>query len=327
MFDFIAIGDTVKDTFIRLKDASVHCDISKEHCTITMPFGEKIPFDFAEVVYAVGNSPNAAVSAARIGLSSALISDLGEDKDGKDSMAALEGNRVDVSLIKTHTGKSTNSHYVLWYEDDRTILVKHEAYEYKLPEFKPPKWIYLSSLGESTVDYHKEIAAYLVMNPGVSLAFQPGTFQINLGTSKLKEIYEHTTIFFCNISEAEKILGVKTLGIPELIKRLHALGPKIIVLTDGPRGAYAYAGKEIIFQSPYPDSKAPYERTGAGDAFSSTTVAALSLGKDLSEALRWGAVNSASVVQEIGAQKGLLTKGKIEEFLKSAPESFISRIL
>jgi len=39
MHDFIAVGDIVTDAFIKLKDASVHCDVNKEHCTITMAFG------------------------------------------------------------------------------------------------------------------------------------------------------------------------------------------------------------------------------------------------------------------------------------------------
>jgi sugar/nucleoside kinase (ribokinase family) len=326
MNDFIAVGDIVKDTFIRLKEAEVK-KIDEEHSTLCMAFGEKIPFESAEVLHAVGNSPNAAVSAARLGLSSALISNLGDDLDGRDSVAVLEAQGVDVRHVQAHVGKTTNSHYVLWYGDDRTILVKHERYNYKFPDVAPPKWLYLSSLGEDTIDYHKEITAYLLMKPQVSLAFQPGTFQMKLGTTELKDIYKRTTIFFCNIPEAERILGVDTLGVKELIKRMHTLGPKIVVLTDGHNGTYAYAGEEVIFQPIYPDEKPPYERTGAGDAFASTTVGALALGKDLETALKWGSINSASVVQQVGAQKGLLTRKEIEEKLKNAPIEFASKVL
>ena len=70
--EFLAIGDTTIDAFIRLQEASVHCDINKENCQLCMRFGDKIPYEFVEVVPAVGNSANAAVSAARLGLSSAL---------------------------------------------------------------------------------------------------------------------------------------------------------------------------------------------------------------------------------------------------------------
>lgn len=327
MMDFVAIGDIVTDTFIKLREASVTCDIDEKNCTITMPFGEKIPFESVEDIHAVGNSPNASVAAAKLGLSSALVSNLGDNTDGKWCLATLKAAGVDTSLVKVHAGLLTNHHYALWYGVDRTILVKHEAYEYKFPDFASPKWLYLSSLGEKTLAYHEEIIEYLKKHSRVLLAFQPGTFQINLGVEKLKEIYARTEIFFSNIGEAEKILGLKTLGTTELLKRVRDLGPKIVVITDGPRGAYAYDGNQTIFVPVYPDGLHPFERTGAGDAFASTCVSALALGKDLSEALMWGAINSASVVQQVGAQKGLLSRAEIESKLASAPQDFKPKTL
>jgi sugar/nucleoside kinase (ribokinase family) len=325
--DFVAIGDTVVDAFIRLKEAEVHCDIDKVGCTISMSFGDKIPYESVEEIHAVGNSANAAVSASRLGLNSALITNVGDDEDGRKSIEVLNKDGVSTDLVTKHPGKKTNYHYVLWYEDDRTILVKHEHYEYKLPVMEEPKWLYLSSLGEGTLDYHNEVVSYLKEHPNVSLAFQPGTFQIRFGKEALKEIYERTNLFFCNVDEAEKILGIDTLGINELLKRMHGFGPKIVVITDGPKGAHAYDGKNIFFQSPYPDPKPPFERTGAGDAFASTVASAIALGKDLQTALSWGAVNSMAVVQEVGAQKGLLTQEKIEEYLKLAPAEFKAKTL
>ena len=66
--DFLAIGDIVVDAFIRLKDAKVHCKINSEECEICMRWGDKIPYESVEVVSGVGNSANAAVAAARLGL-------------------------------------------------------------------------------------------------------------------------------------------------------------------------------------------------------------------------------------------------------------------
>lgn len=316
MYDFVAIGDIVTDAFIRLKEASVNCDINREHCTISMTFGDKIPYESVTVVRAVGNSSNAAVSAARLGLKSALVTNIGSDQNGVECLETLGREKVGTDFVSRHEGKETNYHYVLWYEDDRTILVKHQEYERKFPDIGEPKWLYLSSLGADTLGYHKQIVEYLKDHPNIYLAFQPGTFQIKLGKDELKEIYARTKIFFCNVTEAETILDMDTLGTEELLKRMREIGPEMVVITDGPKGAYAYDGKEVYFQKPYPDPKPPLERTGAGDAFASTTVAALALGHDLKTALSWGAVNSMSVVQDIGAQRGLLTRDKLEEYLK-----------
>lgn len=325
MYDLIAIGDVVTDAFIRLKEASVNCDVNKEHCTISMSFGDKIPYESVEVIPAVGNSPNAAVSAARLGLKTGLVVNIGDDQNAQDCLNKLQEEGVSTEYITHHYGKKTNYHYVLWYEDDRTILVKHEEYDQHLPDIDEPKWLYLSSLGENSLEYHQEIAKYLSDHPSVNLAFQPGTFQMKLGREKLKDIYTRTKIYFSNIEEAERVLGIDTLGPQQLVKKMHELGPEIVVLTDGPKGAYASDGSNVWFQPPYPDPKSPFERTGAGDAFASTVVSALILGKDLPIALSWGAVNSMSVVQQVGAQKGLLTQAQIESYLKSASADFSAK--
>ena len=182
--------------------------------------------------------------------------------------------------------------------------------------------IYLTSLADNTLPYHMEIAEYLKKNPKVKMAFQPGTFQIELGTEKLKDIYANTEIFFCNLEEAQRILNIESKDITILSKAMHALGPKIVSISDGPNGAYASDGTDIWYIPEYPDSAPAIDRTGAGDAFSSTFTAAIALGKTIPEALSWGPINSMGVVQEIGAQKGLMSRRKLEEYLAKAPENY-----
>jgi len=120
--DFLAIGDITTDAFIRLKDAEVHCNINSDKCELCVRFGDKIPYEFVEVVRAVGNSPNAAVGASRLGLSSALLTSMGDDQNGKECLEALKKDKVSTDYIKIEKGKPTNYHYVLWYGADRTIL-------------------------------------------------------------------------------------------------------------------------------------------------------------------------------------------------------------
>ena len=103
---------------------------------------------------------------------------------------------------------------------------------------------------------------------------------------------------------------------------MRALGPRIALITDGPRGAYVSDGTETFKVPMYPNPKSPLDRTGAGDAMTSTFVVALALGKSLAEALLWGPINSMSVVQEIGAQKGLLTRAALERYLANAGEEY-----
>ncbi len=321
--DIIAIGDTVVDEFIKLKEASVHCDLNHENCTISMRWGDKIPFEFAVMIPAVGNSANAAVSAARLGLRTAFVANVGNDRYGEEILATLGHEGVDSRYIKVHTGIPTNHHYVLWYEDERTILIRHEEFPYALPaDLEEPTWIYLSSLGDHSEAFHDEIVAWLLAHPSVKLAFQPGTFQMKMGKERLADLYARTEVVACNKEEAERILRLGETSIADLLDGMHALGPKIVLITDGPNGAYASNGTERLSVPIFPDPRPALERTGAGDAMASTFVSALALGKTLEEALRWGPINATAVVHDIGAQRGLLTRGALEEALAKAPESY-----
>jgi ribokinase len=335
--EFLALGDVVIDAFIELQDARVTCDINDENCTIGMRFGDKIPYKKATVIEGVGNSPNASVSASRLGLKSAILTHVGADKHGEDCVQALNDNAVDTSLIQKQEGFDTNYHYVLSYEAERTILIKHSEFDYdlekELSEVESVDWMYLSSLAENSLPHHGEIAKYLKDNPKTKLAFQPGTFQIKLGYEKLKDIYESTELFFCNKEEANRILleagKIETAetDMNVILKEMKNLGPKIAIITDGPDGAYTYDGEQILFVPMYPDPKPPVERTGAGDSFSSALTSFIAGGMTLEEALLRAPINSMNVVQNIGAQAGLLTKEEIESWLEKKPKDYKVRIL
>ncbi len=321
--DFIAIGDTTVDEFISLEEAQVHCDINNEECTISMKWGDKIPYEFSVLVPAVGNAANAAVAAARLGLATGFVSNVGKDRFGEEVLATFVREGVDTKHITINKDIPTNHHYVLMYNAERTILIRHEAYNYALPEgFVPPKWIYLSSAGERSEAFHGELAVWLRAHPETKLAFQPGTFQMEMGKEKLSALYAATELVACNKEEAERILELGETNIKELLAKMHGLGPKIVLITDGPNGAYVSDGSEMLKVPMYPDPKPPVDRTGAGDASTSTIVVALALGKPLSEALLWGPINSMAVVQEIGAQKGLLTRTALEDYLAKAPADY-----
>ncbi|MFA6355126.1 MAG: carbohydrate kinase family protein [Candidatus Paceibacterota bacterium] len=328
--EFLAIGDIATEPFIRITDAEANCDVQGEHCKICFRFGDKIPYESAEVCNAVGNSPNVAVGASKLGIKTSLISYVGDDLVGKQNIESLMKDGVSVDHMKIVPGMQSNYHYVLWYANERTILVKHTEFPYSFGVDVPQaKWVYLSSLASNSGEYHNEIGNYLKNYPDTKLLFQPGTFQIKLGKDLLKDIYERTYILFCNYVEARRILETEdipttseNLEQPEIdkikiLEMLHLLGPKVVVMTDGLNGAYAYDGTEALFVPVY--STESFESTGAGDAFASAMISALILGKDLKEAFTWGPINSMSVVSQVGAQKGLLNKEKIEEYLANAP--------
>ena len=321
--DVLAIGDVVTDAFIKLLDDRAHTYENEQGKWLAMPFGTKVPFDHAVVIDGVGNAANAAVSFARLGLNSGLVSNVGSDNAGRDIIAALHKNDVDPRFVHINPGKVSNYHYVLWYKEERTILIKHEEYDYQWPRFRAadiPKWVYFSSISKNALDtYHDHVVEWLHDNPSVKLAFQPGTFQLEAGTDRLAALYKRTEVLVLNREEAVLITKGDYDDIHGLLDLLHNLGPNVVVMTDGPAGAYASDGKDRFKMPVYPDPGPPVERTGAGDAFASTFVAALIKGSSIEGALQWGPINSMNVVQNVGAQQGLLSETKLSDLLKDAP--------
>lgn len=328
-YDLVSIGDCTIDAFIKLHEASVHCDLDGERCQLCMSFADKIPYESLVVVPGVGNAANVAVGAARLGFNVGFLSAVGADRNGEDVLSVYHREGVSTEFIKVNKTKPTNYHFVLNFKAERTILIKHQDYDYVDPRLIDNKtdWIYFSSIGEHALPLHIKLGEYLKKHPDVRMGFNPGTFQFILGTKKLKAIYDHTYALFVNREEAARILNTKKLDIPPLFKGLHKLGPKIVCITDGPKGAYASDGTSSYFMPPYPDPKPPISRTGAGDAFSTGFLCALMYGLPVHEALRWAPIESMHVVQFFGAQTGLLSKRDLVSLLKKAPKNYKPKAL
>jgi ribokinase len=318
----LSVGDITTDAIIKLQDGTVRTMADGETTWLAVPFGTKIPFEDAFVLEAVGNASNAAVGFVRLGLSAGLVTNVGGDGHGRDMLRALTEKGVDTRFVRVNPGHASNYHYALWYGDDRTILVRHEEYDYHWPHLRPgdvPTWVYFSSVSEHALHYHDQLADWLESHPGTKLAFQPGTFQLEAGPDRLERIYRAAEVLILNREEAELVSGGRHDDIRGLLDRLHLLGPRIVVITDGPRGAFASDGSRRLAIPAFPDPRPPCERTGAGDAFASTFVASLVSGHSMDVALQRAPVNSMSVVQQIGSQAGLLTAERLDAVLATAP--------
>ena len=315
-FKLLAIGDITVDDFVELENVEILNN------KLEIPWGNKIPFKNSVKIFGVGNVGNAAVSASRLGISG-IITRVGDDDAGKSCLEVLKKDNVDVSMAEVQIGKNTNYHYVLSYQSERTILVKHEDFVYEnltVPDCT--EMLYISSIGESGENIHYDLLDEIKKHKNLTIVFQPGTFQIKFGKEKLKDLYARTDIFICNLEESQTILNTSESDIKKLLKWIAELGPKTTLITNGPSGAYMYDNETYYFMPIYPDQKPPKERTGCGDAFSTTFASFVLKGMSKVESLSRAPINSWSVVQYIGAQKGLLSDEKIEELLKKAPADY-----
>lgn len=318
----LAVGDIITDAFIKL-DEEYAQSYTDEHGYKRLAFelGAKLPYNSVDIVEAVECSPNAAVSMSRLGLDVSLMSWLGDDGPGKSMIKYLKSQKVGIEELVIENGKKTNYHYVLRFGADRTKLQKFEDYSYKWrAPAEAPDWLYLGVLGEKTWPLHEGILSYLNNNSEIKLAFQPGMYHLSWGVDKMRDFYQRAHVVILNREEATTVTGGNHDDIHDLCNKFHEMGVDLIVITDGPDGAYASNGPDRYRMPLYPDPKPPLDRTGAGDAFASTFVAELALGNNIEGALQLAPINSMAVCQKIGAQAGLLSKTQINAYLRKAPE-------
>ncbi len=315
MFDLISIGDPAVDHFFKIHDA--HVEVERDGRELCLRYGDKLPVEQYQQVLG-GNNPNNAVGASRLGLKVAIYTNIGTDLAGKFVLTRLKEEGVDTRYVATNEKMDSNISALVSFRGERTILTYHQSYKYDLPDLDRSRWIYLSSMGKSSLEgnFYAQVESYL-QRTGASLAFNPGTYELSFGLKKLSKLLSLTTLLILNKEEAELVLkidGGKKVEIKKLLKGLLELGPKMVIITDGENGSFGFDGEKYWFLGIFPAKVV--DMTGAGDSYATGVVSGLFYGKELLEAMRWGAANGASVVEQIGAQAGLLTHSQMQEKLK-----------
>src|SRR3989344_8526260 len=312
-FDVISIGDTTLDVFLEIDEANaeVVCQNGDEDCVLQIAWADKIPVKKITKVYAVGNAANVAVGCSRLGLKAALYTILGDDREGKECFNVLKSEKVAKDYIVWDKKNGPNYSAVINYKGERTILVYHEQRTYELPKLAGADWIYLTAIGHGHEKLDQQIIDY-VEKTGAKLGFNPGDLQLREGFETLKPLIAKCEVFFVNKQEAQRLVG-KHDDVKELLKLLHNVGSKIVVITDGSKGSYSFDGANMYFQEVL---HVPLiEMTGTGDSYATGFISALHLGKDIAEGMKWGTANAAAKLQQIGAQKGLLNRKQMEGFI------------
>lgn len=319
MFDLISIGVTFVDTYIPLIDAQV---LEKNGSKfLALPFGEKVPVGPSTSVIG-GNAANCAVGSARLGLKSAIYTHVGnKDEDRWDNriVANFKKENVDTRYVLETDLLPSGHNIILDFKGERTVLSHHQPWEYNLPDLDPTGWVYLTSMSPSYLQSNIDDQIINFINrSGAKLVFQPGNVQLKSGPRKSCKLLVSSNLFVVNLEEAKVFLGHKTtdkIPVKKLLSKLADLGPKMVVITDGPNGSFGFDGENFYQMGIFPAKLV--EMTGCGDAYTTGVVAGLFYGEDLAGAMRWGAANSASVVEYIGPQAGLLTYDQIREKLKA----------
>lgn len=312
----IVIGDSSVDAFLGIHEASVHARVNRETRELSFKYGDKIPVENLSFLPG-GNAANVAVGFSRLGLETAIITTIGTDELSEKIIKTFKKEKIETNLLQKENGPS-NFSVSLNFAGERTLFTYHAKREYQLPQIPKADWVYLTSMGDRWQKAYEGVCDF-VKKEKVKLAFNPGSHQLEGDAGLLAEVLSLATVLFINKKEGQEILGEEVDSPEEILTKLKKRGPKIISLTDGANGSWAITDEGKVFSLGIFPCKI-IERTGAGDAYSAGFLGGLISGLEVDEAMRWGAVNAASVIEKVGAQTGLLTVEEIKKRLKGSRE-------
>lgn len=344
----LTIGSAMQDIFTEYDGVeTLHLHTKEEDLSyVCVRAGRKIEIKNI-IYYCGGGAANSAVSFARFGFDATIFCKVGADQAGDFIIKTLKAENVCTNnMLTTDKAPSGNSFIVPGPQGNSAVLVYRGANvtitEQDLPEsaITQADQLYITSLSGPAASLLIPITQ-LAKKHNKSVAANPGTSQLHAGADYLKQALQNIDILILNTYEAEllmtalvvqlppiKIENSSDKALPELLKKplgsattmftlqqffktVHACGPQTIVVTNGAEGVYASDKNMIYF---HPSIKIDVVSSiGAGDAFGSCFVAQLNNNTSIEDALRAGVINSASVIQHLGTQTGLLTQNDIEK--------------
>ncbi len=246
-----------------------------------------------------GKGANQAVAAARLGGEVVMCGCVGDDGFGKDSLAALKREGIDVSHVRTVLNTATGTAMITVVGGDNRIILDRGANACLTKEdinqtlqFAKAGDIYLTQL-ENPIG---------VIGYGLKRASEKGMYVILNPAPADREIEPY--LGYCNLitpNESEtELFG----GRDELLKKAEKL-----LITLGGKG-YAIADKGGCNSYPCIDITV-VDTTAAGDTLCGGMAAALSEGETIENAARFGSVAASLACTKRGAQTSIPFKTEV----------------
>jgi sugar/nucleoside kinase (ribokinase family) len=308
MYDIITFGSAAEDIHLRSKEFKT----SREGVCF-MP-GSKINVD--DIVFTTGGGgTNTAATFAKQGFRTAFCGGIGVDASGLGIVRELKVLGIDTKFVVKKKEKHTNSSVIISSNgDDRTILVYRGASDVfgekdiSWSKINKTKWFYLAPLTDSLCDIFEDIVNFAHEND-IKIAVNPSKEQLSLPDEKIKNIFSKIDILFLNQEEASFLTKIPFENENEIFKKLDEMCRGVTVMTKGRDGVVVSDGK-YLYTAVADRDNLVVDTTGAGDSFASGFLSDyIRYEGDIEKAIQLGMANAISNLKEIGAKKGLLTKG------------------
>ncbi|WP_278955876.1 ribokinase [Lactobacillus apis] len=264
-----------------------------------------------------GKGANQAVAAARSGCAVSFVGAVGNDAPGKEMLALLEKENINLDGVKEVTDESTGQAFITVDDSGQNSITIYSGANYAFDQDDIEQNSDLIAASDFVVaQFETPIEATI---QGFKIAHQNNAKTILNPAPAITEIpaelLQVTDIIIPNETEAATITGVEVVDEKSAKKaadKLHELGVSAVIITIGDKGAfYDFQDKQGLI--PAFKVKA-VDTTAAGDTFIGAMTSILKPDfSNLSDAITFANKASSLTVQGYGAQPSIPTKAEVEQ--------------
>lgn len=301
MYDLISIGSISIDMFYQ-GDSLTH---DKDRFNLAM--GGKYQVEHFHAGLG-GGAANVAIGVAKHGYKTAVWGKIGKNQFKEIILQHLRNHDISSSLCELEDDYTKISSILLSPSGERTIIHYETPHEHiiksheDLKKVELTKVLYLSNLWRVPLEERKQILSHAqthniitIMNLGVADCRRP--------IEQIESLLHHVTILVINTHEFAEMIKRPVNEVDfkkDITELLPILKTKIVAITDGKNGSFAYINGGILYEPAVKVSHVS-DTTGAGDAFSAGFIAGYLEKENVEHALKLGNKHGAKIVQKIGA--------------------------
>lgn len=264
-----------------------------------------------------GKGGNQAVASAKLGSETEMIACVGDDMFGREMISKLDSYGVKTSNIMVSNDAATGVAMITRCENDNRIILgsganyalNFEDVKNRFDKIANKGDIFLTQLENrydvviKSLKYAKENGLYTIFNPAPARILE-------------KEVYEYIDLIVVNQSECHLLTGIYPDDEESYKKALYEFKDRgcNAIITLGCDGSITLLDDVMFFvDSVKVDA---VDTTAAGDSYIGALCNYLSEGKDLIDAMKFGAKVAAVTVTRKGAQVAIPTKQEVIDFEK-----------
>ena len=250
-----------------------------------------------------GKGSNQAVAAARLGADVQFVGRVGDDLFGEEVLKIVNNENIDTSPVAIDKENGTGLAVINVDDKAENTIVVISGANMALDEEDVAR-------AEGCLEGAKALLLQLEVPLEADLQIaeiaQRMNVQVILDPAPAvplpEKAYQVVNFITPNETETEILVGIKpsnTTEAAQAAKILHERGVENVIIKMGSKGVYYDSKDGSGFIEPYKVNS--IDSVAAGDAFNAGLAVAISEGKPLAEAVRWGAAAGAIATTRKGA--------------------------